>query len=323
MGQKQAKAKKAERAEGLTAWLNKMKPKASVTRGQKKVTLYHVERRPRKGCKKPSAYRGVGWDTASRKWKARIEPLGSSTFAYLGRFSSEIDAAVAYSRAVDRYGLPMSGGRGCVAVKAAAALGSKEQAQEALAAVAHEHARGIQQGDAPGTPHASPSAGAKSAARLLRCAEEDAAAQLAAARGGALGCGGEVTHGGGDAAAAALLEQSAAPLVLPLPPLASPPLASMEVCVTPALGKGKKRSSNRTCLLESDGDGEALEPQQGRAFLNDWRPDVFGRLVGEVVGRCGCEAGDSIVTSWKWDEEMTENMVVGPYLLTRQAGRDV
>ena len=88
---------------------------------------------------------------------------------------------------------------------------------------AHEHARGIQQGDAPGTPHASPSAGAKSAARLLRCAEEDAAAQLAAARGGALGCGGEVTHGGGDAAAAALLEQSAAPLVLPLPPLASPP----------------------------------------------------------------------------------------------------
>ena len=223
MGQKQDKAKKAERAEGLTAWLNKMKPKASVMRGKKKVTLYHVERRPRKGCKKPSAYRGVGWDTASRKWKARIEPLGSSTFAYLGRFSSEIDAAVAYSRAVDRYGLPMSGGRGCVAVKAAAALGSKEQAQEALAAVAHEHARGIQQGDAPGTPHASPSAGAKSAARLLRCVEEDAAAQLAAARGGALGCGGEVTHGGGDAAAAALLEQSAAPLVLPLPPLASPP----------------------------------------------------------------------------------------------------
>ena len=49
MGQKQDKAKKAERAEGLTAWLNKMKPKASVMRGKKKVTLYHVERRPSKG----------------------------------------------------------------------------------------------------------------------------------------------------------------------------------------------------------------------------------------------------------------------------------
>ena len=51
-----------------------------------------ANQQPRPGCASP--YRGVVWSAQKNKWMARIKADGKQR--YLGSFTSEIDAAVAY-----------------------------------------------------------------------------------------------------------------------------------------------------------------------------------------------------------------------------------
>ena len=44
-----------------------------------------------------SQYRGVFWDKANNKWRAMIQVDGKRT--HIGRFSSEVQAAIAYDKA--------------------------------------------------------------------------------------------------------------------------------------------------------------------------------------------------------------------------------
>jgi hypothetical protein len=48
-----------------------------------------------------SQYKGVGWDKGKRLWQARIGIAGKNRF--IGRFKSEIEAALAYDAAAKKY----------------------------------------------------------------------------------------------------------------------------------------------------------------------------------------------------------------------------
>jgi len=52
--------------------------------------------RPKTKAKTRSKYKGLEWDKIQRKWKARIQCNGRKI--YLGSFSKEIDAAMAYDK---------------------------------------------------------------------------------------------------------------------------------------------------------------------------------------------------------------------------------
>jgi len=61
-------------------------------------------KRKRRGCS--SAFRGVSWNKKQKVWKSKITNDGRETF--LGNFSSEVDAALAYNGAAIALGRPLN-----------------------------------------------------------------------------------------------------------------------------------------------------------------------------------------------------------------------
>lgn len=49
-----------------------------------------------------SRYKGVHWDKERRKWRASMTQ-GTGTFVYIGRFSSEEEAAIEYDKVAKEY----------------------------------------------------------------------------------------------------------------------------------------------------------------------------------------------------------------------------
>lgn len=48
-----------------------------------------------------SKFKGVTWDKSRKKWMAQIAPCGKTK--HLGRFDSEVQAAISYNNAAEKY----------------------------------------------------------------------------------------------------------------------------------------------------------------------------------------------------------------------------